>query len=41
MTVPPIVIQRVIFLRLLRALSLNERVGDSGFGQHVGNLKEA
>jgi hypothetical protein len=31
----------VIFLRLLRALSLNEHVGDSGFGQHVGNLKEA
>jgi hypothetical protein len=23
------------------ALSLNERVGDGGLGQHVGNLKEA
>ena len=30
-----------IFLRLLRALTLSERFGNAGFGQHVGDLKEA
>jgi hypothetical protein len=31
----------LIFLRLLRALTLNEWVGDSGLEQHMANLKEA
>jgi hypothetical protein len=40
-TIVTSVLLAVIFLRLLLALTLSERVGSAGFGQLVGDLKEA